>query len=157
VSIGRLIIVCGLAGAGKTTVSKQLEADHPGTVRFCPDEWLMAFGIDVWDGPARAAIEAKQWELAQSLLTLGGRVIIEWGLWSRAERDVLLDWCRAHDVPVELRFLDVPLPTLIARVTARNMEAQWGSKPITPSVLAYWYDNFEAPDAEELALYDPPA
>jgi predicted kinase len=153
---GHLTLVVGLAGAGKTTLATQLEAERPGSVRMCPDEWMRSFGIDLWDGPARAAIEQRQWALAQALLLHGAGVIIEWGLWRRAERDALRDWCRAHDVSVELRFLHVPLATLVERVTARNMEAVWGSAPITPEVLASWYESFEAPGADELALYDPP-
>ena len=39
---GRLILLCGIAGAGKTTLAKQLEAE--GAVRMCPDEWLDALG-----------------------------------------------------------------------------------------------------------------
>ena len=35
------------AGAGKTTLAKQLEAE--GAVRMCPDEWLVALGFDIYD------------------------------------------------------------------------------------------------------------
>ncbi len=48
---GRLIMLCGLAGAGKTTLAKQLEAD--GAMRMCPDEWLVALGFDIYDKDGR--------------------------------------------------------------------------------------------------------
>lgn len=38
----RLILVCGIAGAGKTILAKQVEAE--GAVRMCPDEWIVALG-----------------------------------------------------------------------------------------------------------------
>ena len=47
---GRLIVLCGLAGAGKTTLAKALEAD--GAVRMCPDEWLVVLGFDIYDRDA---------------------------------------------------------------------------------------------------------
>ncbi|HEU4842200.1 MAG TPA: AAA family ATPase, partial [Ilumatobacteraceae bacterium] len=56
---GRVILVCGLPGSGKTTVSTQLAAGL-GAVRMCPDEWLEALGIDLWDGPARDRVEQLQ-------------------------------------------------------------------------------------------------
>ena len=35
-----LHLICGMTGAGKTTLAKKLEASLPA-VRFCPDEWIM--------------------------------------------------------------------------------------------------------------------
>jgi predicted kinase len=84
----RLIIICGLPGAGKTTLAKELERDLQA-VRFCPDEWMEEFAIDRWDEPRRAKIEAFQWKLGQRLLELGQTIIIEWGTWGRSERDAL--------------------------------------------------------------------
>ena len=75
---GRLIIVCGLPGAGKTTLAKSLES-RLRAVRLSPDEWMDALDINLWDEPRRAKIEELQWTLAQQLLKLGIKVIIEWG------------------------------------------------------------------------------
>ena len=77
----RLIIICGLPGAGKTTLAKELER-HLQAVRFCPDEWMEEFAIDLWDEPRRTKIEAFQWKLGQRLLELGQTIIIEWGTFS---------------------------------------------------------------------------
>lgn len=67
---GRLIIVCGLPGAGKTTLAKSLES-RLHAVRLSPDEWMDTLDINLWDEPRRAKIEELQWTLAQQLLKLG--------------------------------------------------------------------------------------
>jgi len=59
----RLIIVCGLPGSGKTTFAKTLESKLYA-IRFCPDEWMEALGIDIYDEQRRAKIEALQWQIA---------------------------------------------------------------------------------------------
>ena len=64
---GRLVLVCGLPGAGKTTTALQLVAEQGG-VRFSPDEWMHELGIDLLDQPARGRIEQLQWQVAQELL-----------------------------------------------------------------------------------------
>ena len=83
VSSARLIIVCGLPGSGKTTHARQVQ-EKLQAIRFCPDEWMDALSLDIWDQPRREKIERLQWQLAQQLLALGLTVIIEWGTWGRS-------------------------------------------------------------------------
>jgi len=92
-SRARLVLICGLPGSGKTTTARRLAAETGG-VRFCPDDWMTALAIDLFDEEARAKVEALQWQLAQELLALRQTVIIEWGVWSRAERDVVRERAR---------------------------------------------------------------
>jgi predicted kinase len=150
---GRLVLVCGLPGAGKTTVARTLEADL-GALRLCPDEWMAELGIDLFDGDARGTIEARQWEVAHAVLRAGGAVVIEWGLWRRWERDRLRDAAREVGASVELRSLDVPFEVLWERVSVRDEAARHGARPIERAELAEWFADFEAPDAAEVATYD---
>ena len=152
---GRLIVLCGLAGAGKTTLAKQLEAD--GAVRMCPDDWMVALGFDIYDPDARVAVESLQWELTQTLVLRGLTVVDECGVWQRSERDLRRTWAREHGAAVELRFLDAPVEVLMARVTERNRTAPEGAPRIDPALIAYWDDRIQRPDADELALFDSPA
>jgi predicted kinase len=147
----RLFIVCGLPGSGKTTRAKQLEAKFEA-VRFCPDEWLAELGLDLCDEVRREKIEALQWKLAQSLLTRGLAVIIEWGTWGRSERDTLRLGARALGATVELHYVTAPFEVLWERVRQRGME----DPPIGRQDMVRWAESFEEPGAEELALYDSP-
>jgi predicted kinase len=141
----RLFVTCGLPGAGKTTLAKQLEADH-GAVRFSPDEWM----TDLWDQDLRALIESRMWETAQRILALGGNVVIDFGSWAREERDVLREGARRLGASVELHYLDVPLDELVRRVEDRNREG------ITRAHLEEWQEVIEVPDQAEFALFDAP-
>jgi predicted kinase len=147
----RLIIVCGLPCSGKTTHAKALESRLPA-FRMCPDKWMDALGINLWDGAMRAKIEALQWSMAQSLLKLGISVIIEWGTWGRSERDALREGARTLAAGVELQFLDAPVEELFRRAQLRVME----SPPMTREDLQRWSDGFERPTVEEMALFDKP-
>lgn len=147
----RLIIICGLPGSGKTTLAKLLETKLHA-VRFSPDEWLEALALDLYDEERRGRIESLQWKLTQELLSLGLRVIIEWGTWVRSERDALR--LRAHELgaAVELHYLFAPLDVLFERIQRRGLE----NPPIKREELLGWYKQFEAPTAEEAALFDEP-
>ena len=73
----RLIVVCGLPGSGKTTHARQRQAVLNAS-RLCPDEWMDALSLDIWDEGRRGKMESLQWHLGQQLLILGLTVIIEW-------------------------------------------------------------------------------
>jgi predicted kinase len=146
---GRLVIICGLPGAGKTTVATEL-ADRHGGVRFSPDEWMDALGIDIWDLDRRRDIERLQWRVARDVLRGGGTAIIEWGTWSRRERDALRDGARALGAAAELIHLTASPEVLFERISRRGRE----DPPITLEMLREWAAAFEVPTAAELALYD---
>lgn len=148
----RLIIVCGLPGSGKTTLAKALESKLRA-IRFSPDDWLDALSLSVYDEEKRAKIEALQWKFAQEMLARGLTVIIEWGTWARAERDILRFRARELGAAVELRYLHAPADMLFDRLQRRGME----NPPIEQEDLARWSEIFEAPTLEEMALFDKPS
>ena len=152
---GRLVIICGLPGSGKTTLAEAIARDRQGFL-FSGDEWMVALGVDIWDQEFRTRAEALQWELAQRLLELDVTVVIEWGVWSRRERDELREGARALGAGVELHYLEEPVEVLWERVRLRDREAHVGRRAMTRDDFVEWSAVFEAPGAEELALFDPP-
>ena len=151
----RLILLCGLPGAGKTTLARQIESDL-SALRLCPDEWLEGLGASLFDEYLRARVETLQWELAQRVLALGSSVVLENGFWGRSERDAIRSAARALGTRVELRFLDAPAEELWRRIELRNQEDRWRAHPIRLEQLEEWARLLEAPDAAELALFDGP-
>jgi predicted kinase len=147
----RLIIVCGLPGSGKTTLAKALES-RLRAVRFSPDEWMDALSLNLWDEERRGKIEALQWKFGQELLALGLTVIIEWGTWGKAERDTLRLGARALGAAVELHYVSAPVDVLFDRIQRRGME----KPPIDRETMSRWFEKFQAPTAEEMALFDKP-
>jgi predicted kinase len=148
----RLILMCGLPGAGKTTRAIEL-AVRLSAVRFTPDEWLAALGLELRDEPTRARLEAQLWAHTLDLLRLGPSVIIDYGLWARAERDEKRQAARTLGVPVELHYLPVPFDELVRRVQSRNAT---GPLTITRDELAVYAALFQPPGPDELRQYDEP-
>lgn len=146
--------MCGLPGSGKTTLAKRLAPDVPA-IRLCPDEWMVSLAVDLYDDDFRDRLENTFWAHAQDLLRGGQSVILEYGFWTRADRDQKRLGARALGAAVELHYLDVPADELWRRVDARNASAGWTAAPITRELMRSWLPFFDAPGADELALFDP--
>jgi len=152
-----LHILCGLPGSGKTTLAKRLERQAPG-LRLTPDEWMTPLygasicepeSLEVWN-VAHESVEKVQWQIAERALSLGVNVVLDFGVWSREEREYFRN--RAGDLGArsELSFLDEPLDVLKARVTARNAIPAERAYPITEADVERWWAVFERPSEAEL-------
>ncbi len=147
-----LFLICGLPGAGKTTLAKQIERDR-SALRLSPDEWIVPILADVTDiaerDRLRSPVEALQWELAKRLLSLGQNVILENGFWSHAERESYRAEAEALGAEVELHYLDVERDVLWARLQRRNAALPPGTFVVTEAELDEWWGWFEPPVDEE--------
>lgn len=148
-----LHLTCGLPGSGKTALARHLAAERDAE-RLSKDEVVLARGGDLYDDALRERVEAELIERAFRLLAAGRSCIVDFGLWSREERDALRLRGRALGVRVELHVLDGELEELERRIARRYAEAPETTAEITPEQLAIWAASFEKPSAAELSSYD---
>lgn len=146
----KLSVICGLPGAGKTTRAIKI-ATATGAVRLCPDEWLVAMGISLVDYTIRFRLQDHMVHHAETLLRAGVSVIVEFGSWSRAERETIRQIAVRTDATTELHFVDAPLPELARRVQERGGP---DAKSLLEDVLLKFPEKFEQPSADETRLYD---
>lgn len=155
-----LHLTCGLPGAGKTTLARQLEEQHRA-IRLTTDEWLLRlFGDNITmaeNEQFRATLERELLlDLAMRVLELGIDVILDFGVWSRAEREEFRDRAATVGARSELHVLNVPLDELLTRLALRNREQQAATFRISEEQLLLWASAFEAPAEDELLPREPP-
>lgn len=149
-----LFLICGLPGAGKTTLARELEVSE-NALRLCPDEWIAAILANPEDiselDRLRSPIEAIQWDVAKRAMSLGMNVILEWGFWSKQERDFYRTEARSLGASVRLHYLEAELDELWVRLEKRNSNLPSGTFKVTRENLEEWSRLFEPPTPDELS------
>ncbi|RSN48280.1 AAA family ATPase [Actinomadura sp. WAC 06369] len=141
-------LLAGLTGSGKTTFAKTLESR--GVVRLSVDELVFArhgrYGVDypepdypAKEAPVLAEVCRRMVELAAS----GHDVVLDHGLWRRADRDAAKAMVQAAGARWRLVYFDVDRTELARRLTERNRRADANALTVTESALDDFIARFE--------------
>jgi predicted kinase len=149
-----LHLMVGLPCSGKTTLARRLEAEHQA-LRLTPDEWQIAlYGQDAKDldhDRRHGIIEGLMWDLAERVLQLGTSVILDFGFWTREERDDFRVRAARLGVNFAIHYAACAPEDLLRRLAGRNAAQPAGAFVIGEGALRQWMRQFEAPDADELS------
>ncbi|WP_059173255.1 ATP-binding protein [Bacillus sp. FJAT-27445] len=148
-----VVMMCGVAGSGKTTFSKQLE--NEGFVRLSIDEEIWAtkgrYGIDF---PIERIEEYKkdaEQKLCNRLITLihdKQQVVIDFSFWNRVKRDKYKQLIEKSGGKWKLIYLKVHPDELRERLKIRNKRFDANAFPITEELLSFYLNGFETPVGE---------
>ncbi len=145
-----LFLMVGLPGAGKTTRARELAANYRA-LRLTPDHWMIPlFGDSMADGK-RWVLEGRLISVALQTLKLGTSVVLDFGLWSRDERSALRWLARSVGAPCQVVYLPVNKDVQLARVAYRQETTPHETFPMSEADLEAWREQFQEPDATELA------
>jgi len=151
---GLVVLMCGLAGSGKTTFSKQLEVK--GFVRLSMDElvWTTAgrFGMDFEAADYPRHLEAARGAMRERLIEAmqaGTPVVVDSAFWNRAARDEYKALIERHGCAWRLVYLKAGADLLRTRLLERSRRFDANAQfPVTGAVLDRFVGSFEEPSGE---------
>ena len=152
-----VIMTCGRICCGKSTYAGRLQAERGGVILSIDEVTLSLFPEGAGEMHDTYVRRAEQYLLSLSLQIQrsGTDVILDWGLWTRAQRDRLRTFYMEHGVEYEIHYLRISREEWERRIRNRN-----GKQAEDPS--AYYVDEgllrkvenlFEEPSAEESDIF----
>lgn len=153
-----VVMMCGVAGSGKTTYAQQLEKE--GYLRLSIDEELWSnygrYGIDYPIEKYDEYSETVEQKLADKLIMLiqqKKNVVIDFSFWQRARRDKYKQLIEEAGGQWRLIYMKATHELLRIRLKKRSERFDANAAfQITDNVLNAYLDGFEEPLAEESAI-----
>ena len=155
--MAKVIMTCGRICCGKTTYAQKLREERNAVILSIDDITLTLFPEGAGELHDTYALRTEQYLLSLSLqiLRTGTDVILDWGLWTKAQRDRLRAFYAENGFESEIHYLQVSREEWERRIRKRN-----GTQK-TENPSAYFVDEgllrkveslFEEPSESEVDL-----
>jgi len=144
----QVILMCGLAGSGKSTVARRLERDGYVLLSFDEEAWRRGHrDHPVSPADASRVHEHLQGELIK-MVASGARAVVDTSFWSRASRDDYRRLLAPLGVVPAVYHVVVPRDVLLSRLKTRS-----GAGPndivVSAESLQAYADGFQDPTPAE--------
>ncbi|MEK4235335.1 AAA family ATPase [Paenibacillus sp. FSL H7-0714] len=149
-----VVMMCGVAGSGKTTFAQKLEKE--GFVRLSIDEDIWAtygrFGVDYPEENYGSYLIESELKLRKELVKLiqaKQHVVVDFSFWQRQRRNDYKQLIEEHGGDWELIFLKVGPDELRQRLLIRSERFDANAAfTITEDTLTRFLSGFETPASE---------
>ncbi|MBP1546659.1 MAG: ATP-binding protein [Oscillospiraceae bacterium] len=150
-----IYLMCGRICSGKSTHSQSLRKEKKAVVLSVDEITLALFGQDAGEkhddyvAAAEEYLYRKSLEIAEN----GIDVILDWGFWTKEERDYAREFYGSRNIPFEFHYIDITPDEWQKRIDKRNADITSGK------LQAYYVDEglskkfaeiFEKPDESEM-------
>lgn len=147
----RVYLMCGMAGAGKTTLANKLV--EKGFIRLSIDEYIWAqfgkYGIDYQPAQYPELQKEAEHQLEQELITYLKQqqsLVIDYSFWKRSNREKYKALVESYGAECGIIFLKVNYETLKGRLKTRSTRFDANASfPVTDEILEQYYTGFQEP------------
>lgn len=156
--MAKVIMTCGRIGTGKSTYSEQMRKKHNAVVLSVDEITLALFDQHAGEKHDEYVERLETYLFGKSLeiIECGINVILDWGFWTKEERNYAREFYKSRNVECEFHCIDVSDEEWKRRLEKRNKDVAEGK------VNAYYVDEnlaekvkalFEKPGDEEIDVW----
>ena len=156
--MAKVIMICGKICSGKSTYSEKLRKENKAVVLSVDEITLALFEQSVGEKHDEYVekLEMYLFEKSLEVIFIGVDVILDWGFWTKEERDYAREFYSSRNINYEFHYIDISEKTWQVRLEKRNKEILAGE------VEAYYVDAnlkekvesiFECPNKNEIDVW----
>lgn len=155
---GDVFLLCGKIASGKSHYAKTL-LRNGHTILLSQDDFVEQLGLDYFDDLHSSLIPKLQYclyELAASISRCGANVVLDFGFWSKRERQNVSKVFRNMCITPRWCFMDVTDAVWAQNIADRNREVIAEGHPefqIDAAKMQEINAEFEVPDRDEMDIW----
>ena len=155
--IAKVIMVCGKICSGKSTYAEKLRTKDNAVLLSVDEIMLTVFGKNAGEKHDEYVRKIKKYLLKKipEFINAGISVILDWGFWTRQERDFTKKFCQVHNIKCEVHYIYISDELWKQRISNRNNMVSAGKSDayfIDGGLAEKFISMFEAPDRDEIDI-----
>ena len=151
----KVYLICGKICCGKTTYAQKLRNKNNAVLLSVDEITLALFGQHCGDKHDEYVERTEKYLLNKSmeLIDKNINVVLDWGFWTKAERESVKGFYKSRNIEYELHYIDISDETWKYRLHKRN------NAVLADETSAYYVDDnlatkfaliFEVPSEDEI-------
>ncbi len=156
--MSKVILICGKICAGKTVYTQKLMKEN-NAVLLSSDELISSlFHPNENEYHDKIIKNVHEYLLNKSveILGCGADVILDWGFWTKADREYISEFYSDKNIQTEWHYLDISQDKWLKNIEQRNKEVSEGKTTdyyVDSGLLQKLESLFEAPAKEEIDVW----
>lgn len=154
----KVILICGKICCGKSTYAEKLYVENKAVLLSCDEITLALFDGNLGENHDEFVRKTKNFLLKKSvdIVKIGIDVILDWGFWTKEERDHTRNFYQSRNILCEFHYIDISDTIWKSNITKRN------NLILSESIPAYFVDAsladkfesiFEKPEKDEIDIW----
>lgn len=156
--MAKVFLICGKICSGKTVYSKKLAKKYNAVLLSCDELDYFVFHHSLGENHdvVMARVQNFLHKKAIDILSVGSNVVLDWGFWSKANRDEVSKFYRSNNIPLEWHYIDVSEEQWKRNIESRNKDVNAGETTdyyVDQGLLNKLNSIFEKPDEREMNVW----
>lgn len=157
--MAKVIAICGKICSGKTYYANQLKKKEKAVILSTDEATFHLIKntqgefYNIFAGRVNKYLRKK----AAEIVSMGCDVILDWGFWTKKERNEITDYFKSHGVEVEWHYVDIEQSRWERLIEERNNKIKEGSGGsdfyLDEGLMKKLMSKFEKPAKEEIDVW----
>lgn len=158
ISSPKVYMTCGKICSGKTTYAQKLRQKNKAVVLSIDEIMLSMFAQDAGDKHDYYVEKLKEYLFKKSLeiIESGINVVLDWGFWTKTERNYARKFYADHKVACEFHFIEVDDEEWKKRIEKRNLSVghnEGAAYYVDEGLAQKFVEIFEKPEPSEIDVW----